>query len=120
MAESDSGEKTEEATSKKLEDTRAEGQVAKSAEFTTAAFLLGATLTLSMIGPMVWRMLLDTMGESLSTVGDPERGGIAAITWLLTSLNKWEILSTIIFIGIICLIYFAMKWMKIKKVKAAI
>ena len=46
--------------------------------------------------------------------------GIAAITWLLTSLNKWEILSTIIFIGIICLIYFAMKWMKIKKVKAAI
>ena len=40
MAESDSGEKTEEATSKKLEDTRAEGQVAKSAEFTTAAFLL--------------------------------------------------------------------------------
>lgn len=84
MAESDSGEKTEEATSKKLEDTRAEGQVAKSAEFTTAAFLLGATLTLSMIGPMMWRMLLDTMGESLSTVADPERGGIAAITWLQT------------------------------------
>ena len=46
--------------------------------------------------------------------------GIASITWLLTSLDKWEILSTIIFIGIICGIYFAMKWMKIKKVKAAI
>jgi amino acid transporter len=41
--------------------------------------------------------------------------GIAAITWLLTSLNKWEILSTIIFIGIICGIYFAMKWMKSKQ-----
>jgi uncharacterized membrane protein len=41
--------------------------------------------------------------------------GIAAITWLLTSLDKWEILSTIIFIGIICGIYFAMKWMKSKQ-----
>ena len=40
--------------------------------------------------------------------------GIAAITWLLTSLDKWEIFSTIIFIGIICGIYFAMKWMKSK------
>ena len=41
--------------------------------------------------------------------------GIAAITWLLTSLDKWEVFSTIIFIGIICGIYFAMKWMKSKQ-----
>ena len=41
--------------------------------------------------------------------------GIASIVWLLTSLDKWEILSTIIFIGIICGIYFAMKWMKSKQ-----
>ena len=46
--------------------------------------------------------------------------GIAAITWLLTCLNKWEILSTIIFIGIICGIYFTMKWMKTNKILAAI
>lgn len=38
--------------------------------------------------------------------------GIVAITWVLTSLGKWEILSTIIFITIVCIIYFAMKWIK--------
>ena len=38
--------------------------------------------------------------------------GIASIVWLLTSLNKWEIISTIIFIATICLVYFAMKWIK--------
>lgn len=41
--------------------------------------------------------------------------GIAAIVWLLSSLGKWEILSTIIFIGVVCVIYFVMK--KIKKEK---
>ena len=41
--------------------------------------------------------------------------GIAAIVWLLTSLGKWEILSTVIFIAVVCLIYFVMK--KVKKEK---
>lgn len=40
--------------------------------------------------------------------------GIAAIIWLLTSLSKKEILSTIIFIAAICVIYMIMKWMKSK------
>jgi len=40
--------------------------------------------------------------------------GIAAIVWLLTSLSKWEILSTIIFIFSICILYFTMKLMKSK------
>ena len=38
--------------------------------------------------------------------------GMASILLLLTSLNKWEILSTIIFITTICLVYFVMKWMR--------
>jgi len=38
--------------------------------------------------------------------------GIAAIIWLLASLKKWEIFSTLIFIAVICLIYVIMKWMK--------
>jgi APA family basic amino acid/polyamine antiporter len=41
--------------------------------------------------------------------------GIGSIVWLLSSLSKWEILSTLIFISAITLIYFAMKWMKKKK-----
>lgn len=35
--------------------------------------------------------------------------GIAAIIWLLTSLTAPEIYSTVIFIAVICMIYFAMK-----------
>ena len=42
--------------------------------------------------------------------------GIVSIIWLLTSLSKWEILSTIIFIAIICVIYFATKKFKRKKI----
>ncbi len=38
--------------------------------------------------------------------------GIAAIVWLLTSLSKWEILSTIIFIAVVCITYFIMKKFK--------
>lgn len=41
--------------------------------------------------------------------------GIASIVWLLASLSKWEIGSTVIFIAIICVIYFVMK--KYKKSK---
>jgi basic amino acid/polyamine antiporter, APA family len=41
--------------------------------------------------------------------------GIAAIVWLLTSLKKWEIFSTVIFIAAICVIYFVTK--KLKKEK---
>lgn len=43
---------------------------------------------------------------------------IVSISWMLTSLGKWEILSTIIFIAIVCVIYFVMK--KIKKEKITI
>ena len=39
---------------------------------------------------------------------------IFAIIWLLTSLGKWEILSTFIFIAAILIIYFITKWLKRK------
>ena len=44
--------------------------------------------------------------------------GIASIVWLLTSLSKREIISTVIFIDLICVIFFVMKWMKNKRVSA--
>lgn len=37
---------------------------------------------------------------------------IAAIIWLLTTLSGNEILSTAIFIAIVCVIYFIMRWFK--------
>ncbi|MGG9962175.1 APC family permease [Ferruginibacter sp. SUN106] len=38
--------------------------------------------------------------------------GIAAIVWLLSSLSKWEILSTIIFIAVVCIMYFVTRQFK--------
>ena len=38
--------------------------------------------------------------------------GIVSIIWLLSSLSKWEIVSTFIFIMVISIVYFGMKWMR--------
>ncbi len=38
--------------------------------------------------------------------------GIASIVWLLTSLGKSDIIATSIFIAVVCVIYFTMKWIK--------
>ncbi len=84
MSDSDSGEKTEAPSGKKLEDARNKGQIAKSPELTTAAFLLGSTLTLSIAGPPLWQFLLDTMGNTLANAGDMERGGASMIPFLQT------------------------------------
>ena len=42
--------------------------------------------------------------------------GIAAILWLLSSLGKWEILSTLIFLAVVSIIYWSQKWIR-KKTK---
>lgn len=38
--------------------------------------------------------------------------GIASIVWLLSSLSKVEILAAIIFVAVVSVIYFMMKWIK--------
>lgn len=84
MAENDSGEKTEEPTGKRLEEAREKGQIAKSPELTTAAFLLGSMVTMSFAGPPLWRFMLETMGQSLATSANSDHAGASAITWLQT------------------------------------
>ncbi len=76
------GEKTEQATEKKLREARDDGQIAKSPELMTAAFLLATTLTLTLAGPPLWHFLLDTMGQSLLFAGDPARMGTASVALL--------------------------------------
>ena len=67
----DTGDKTEEPTGKRLEEAREKGQIAKSPELATAAFLLGFTLTLGVAGPPLWRFLVDTMQGTLGGAADP-------------------------------------------------
>ena len=82
MADSDSGEKTEAPSDKKIQDARNDGQIAKSPELTTAAFLLGSTLTLSVAAAPLIQFLLDTMGNTLANAGDLDRAGPSAIPFL--------------------------------------
>ncbi len=69
------GEKTEEPTTKKLEDARKEGQVSKSQELTTAFSLLGLFLSLKVFCGMLGNRLLGSFSETyglISTVGSEE------------------------------------------------
>ena len=50
MAESDSGEKTEEPTAKKLSDARKKGQIARSKDLGTMFVLVGAAMALLILG----------------------------------------------------------------------
>jgi len=88
MAEGDGGEKSEEPTGKRLQESREKGQIAKSPELMTAAFLLGSGLTLNITGPTLWRFLLDAMGQSLATAGDVSHRDLGMIAWLQTMSFK--------------------------------
>ncbi|WP_353266644.1 EscU/YscU/HrcU family type III secretion system export apparatus switch protein [Gemmatimonas sp.] len=82
MADNDSGEKTEEPTSKKLEEAREKGNIAKSPEFVTAAFLLGSLMVFSFAWPPLWRFLMDTMGGTLAQAADTSHEGAGLISYL--------------------------------------
>lgn len=82
MADSDSGEKTEDPSGKRLEEAREKGQIAKSPEFNTAALLLGFILIMSFGGQSLWQFLLDTTGQLLASSADASHEGISMITWL--------------------------------------
>ena len=58
MADSGSGEKTEQPTSHKLGKAREKGQVAKSQELTSGFVLLVAGSTIVLLGPMIWERLV--------------------------------------------------------------
>jgi flagellar biosynthetic protein FlhB len=47
----------------------------------TAAFLLGSGLTLNMAGPTLWRFLLDSMGQNLSSLGNADLRGPGLLAW---------------------------------------
>jgi flagellar biosynthetic protein FlhB len=87
------GEKTEAATDKKRQDARLDGQIARSPEFMTAAFLLGTTVTMATAGPTLWRFLLDMMGQTLLFAGDEARFGTATVA-LLQGLG-WKTLAAL-------------------------
>ncbi len=93
-----------------------------SGGFKTLAILASGALLLVYMAVILAMIKLRTKKETAIEKTFRVPGGllipfiaIAAITWLLGHLSKKEILSTVIFTAIICVIYFFMKMFKKKK-----
>ncbi len=87
------GEKTEEPTSKKLEDARKEGQVAKSREFASSFTMLGLFVLL--------RIWMGTLGEQMAELFGGFYGRISYFTALPAYRDNSNEYSTLIKIGLL-------------------
>mgnify|MGYP000454043807 FL=1 len=81
MAESDSGEKTEEPTAKKLSDARKKGQIARSKDLGTMFVLVGSAFAMMVMGSALVDALSTTMKRLFSlsrreTMDPPALAGI--------------------------------------------
>ena len=69
MSEHSEAERTEEATPRRRDEARKDGQIPRSAELTIAASLLGSAVVVNMLAPVAGRGLYAIMGHSLSSLG---------------------------------------------------
>ncbi|HTA31175.1 MAG TPA: flagellar biosynthesis protein FlhB [Candidatus Cybelea sp.] len=70
MSEQSAGEKTEKATSKRLEEALKKGQIARSPEVQTVFVLGGAMLALGMTGAETWRTMAQSCASTLGHLHD--------------------------------------------------
>ncbi len=79
MAESDSGEKTEEPTAKKLTDARKKGQIARSKDLGTMFVLVGSALAMMLMGNALVEAL-SAMMKRLFSLSQRETMDVHALT----------------------------------------
>ena len=84
MAESDSGEKTEEPTAKKLTDARNKGQIARSKDLGTMFVLVGSALALMLMGNALVKAL-SSMMKRLFSLSRQETMDVYAISSVISS-----------------------------------
>ncbi len=65
----DDTDKTEDPSGKRLSDEREKGNIPRSAEFTTAAMLFGASIVFASVAPAMGRYLVQTMTAGLYNAG---------------------------------------------------
>ncbi len=97
MADTDS-EKTEQPTAKRLEETRAKGNIARSVELSGAGLLLGGTAILSLMAPDIAGFLSQEMRSWLYRAGaDVAHAGGADIVAGVTALG-WRVLGQLVLV----------------------
>lgn len=92
MAASDQ-ERTEEATPKRREEARKDGQIPRSQELTMAMVLLGSALMINLAGPMLGSRLLSIFGFGLASLASAPLDANGSIA-LVRSFG-WRALATI-------------------------
>jgi flagellar biosynthetic protein FlhB len=73
MAEEQFSEKSEQATPHRRLESRQKGQVARSSDLTAALCLLGAVITLNLLGPQIMHDLAELTGQMLSPTANNVR-----------------------------------------------
>lgn len=103
--EGQGGEKTEDATSKKLEDVRKEGNVAKSREIVTAATLLSLYVCLRFLMGFVGNRLLATFQLFYSLISRYVKDGIDVVAMsslmMQALFNLTVIIAPFLLIGLV-------------------
>ena len=98
FAEGDGGEKTEDATDKKLKDAREEGKVAKSRELTFAFDLLVLFLVLKFFVSYVGNSFLEIFNYVYGGMGEFEADNQRGLSTVMASSLMSEIMQKIILI----------------------
>lgn len=99
MAESDSGEKTEEPTAKKLSDARKKGQIARSKDLGTMFVLLGGAVAMLIVGDSLVAAMAKMM-KRLFTLNRKEAMDIHAL-YQVVSDGVWSIVVPFLWIHLI-------------------
>ncbi len=103
MSEESDQEKTEEPTSKRLEDARKEGQVVRSRELNVLLSLLGSGVAMFWTGPALIDKLKSVLTHSLSFDAEITHN-TSALTEHLMGYGSDVLLSLVPFLSVICLL----------------
>lgn len=95
----DSGDKTEEPTAKKIQDSRKEGSVAKSKEISNAVTLLSFFVSLKIFIPFLSKRLIEMFDAFWRNISELTSGE-------LTSVRIWQIMLDVIVYIIITILPF--------------
>ncbi len=110
MADGPGGEKTEQATSHKLEKARGKGQVPKSKEVTTVFVLLASFATLILMAPSMWERLMGMFYYYVWRIAEFDLTTPDLWPWFYTTMREVFILIlpvsvVIMIVGVACNIY---------------
>ncbi len=72
-------EKTEAPTAKRREESRSEGKIPRSQELTTSFVLLGAAMTLNLLGGKIGGQIRDLFAEGIAAIGSAPLGADSAV-----------------------------------------